>query len=383
MIKMSYFGLLMAIAVCILPLSGCHQPASPPSTDTPSATAGDEWRGVWLSYLDLCQLLEGTSPTAAAAALDNAMDTCADAGLREIVFHVRSHSDAWYQSTLFPAADAAAPLLAAGFDPLDYAVDAAHKRGLRLHAWINPYRIGEDADNAVLSATDSRFQHDGVWYYNPANREVQATILAGIREVLAGYAVDGIHFDDYFYPAGLTDDAYTFETVPAGMTATDYRRTHANTLVAATYGLTHCYPGRVFGISPAGDPVTGAAGGADVRTWLATPGYIDYLCPQIYFGFDHQTKAFDSLLATWAAMPRQNDVSLHIGLALYKAGLADDPYAGNGRGEWAAHSDILARQIAALRAAGADGFSLYRYAWLTSNDKTVQEELQRVQALCQ
>ncbi len=346
-------------------LSGCtaeHAPSSPPPT-----TAA-EWRAVWVSYIELDAMLTHADATTAATRLDAMMDTCRARGMNTVLFHVRAHSDAYYRSAVFPPADAAATLLADGFDPLAYAIDAAHTRGLTLHAWINPYRIGSTADRAV---TDATFLHSGTYYYDPAADAVKRAVLEGIRELLA-YDIDGVHFDDYFYPTGLGEDAAAFEQIPDGMTVGDWRRTQVDTLVSAVSGLTR-HADKVFGISPVGLPDKARDDHyADVAAWMATSGYIDYICPQIYYGFTHERYAYDTTLAAWCDLPRADGVALYVGLALYKAGLADDPYAGSGKQEWAQNEDIIARQITALRAGGADGFALFRYAHLAADSAEVR-----------
>lgn len=358
------------MVVILLACGGCR------ATYTPAPAT--EWRGVWVSFLDLRELLANTTPTSAAAALDKVMDICVEHRLNTILFHVRSHSDAWYASSLFPASAVAAPLLAAGFDPLAYAVQAAHRRGLAIHAWINPYRIGPDPANAV---TDAHFQKDGIWYYDPTDSRARQVILTGVREILEGYAVDGIHFDDYFYPTNMAAEGEDFENIPADTEPALWRQTHVNALISAVYGLVHTYPEKVFGISPAGTPTACADGYADIATWMTTAGYIDYICPQIYFGFQHETKAFDTLLTRWATMPRRQEVALYIGLALYKVGIRDDTYAGSGRGEWAQHYDIIARQVIALREKTmVGGFALFRYAHLTEDTAALRQERQALAA---
>lgn len=133
----------------------------------------------------------------------------------------------------------------------------------------------------------------------------------------------------------------------------DWRRNQVDGLISAVYGLVH-QSGRVFGVSPIALPEKcRTTAYADVAAWMRQPGYIDYICPQIYFGFENTASPFAGNLAMWAALPRRTGVRLYIGLALYKAGLPNDPYAGGGQAEWAQHSDILARQVAALRAGRA------------------------------
>lgn len=363
--KRRIFGALIVAAVL---LGGCAAPSAP--TPIPLETP-TEWRGVWVSYLELDALLNGVDAATAATRLDEVMDTCRTRGMNAVIFHVRAHSDAYYASAIYPPAAAVKTLLNTGFDPLAYAVEAAHTRGLTLHAWINPYRIGATVDNAV---SDDIFIHGETHYYDPAADSVRRAVLDGVREVLA-YDIDGVHFDDYFYPTGIGEDAMAFESVPDGVTVADWRRTQVDALVSAVSGLVR-RADKVFGISPVGLPQKARDDHyADVARWMASAGYIDYICPQIYYGFEHEKYPFDATLAVWAAMPRAESVALYVGLALYKEALADDPYAGSGRQEWARQSDIIARQVTATRTA-ADGFALFRYAHLAADSDEVRNLLE-------
>lgn len=365
-VKCPYLAFALGIAVL---LGSCRNTKAPvPQADEHPTTVG-ELRGVWVSYLDLDPLLTGADPITAAARLDTLLDTCKDSGMNAVFFHVRAYSDAYYSSAVFPPAESAAGLLADGFDPLAHAVDAAHERGLAIHAWINPYRIGKDKEAAVLDDEEDIFQKDGVWYYNPASPAARRAVLNGVREILGNYAVDGIHFDDYFYPAGMAAQAEAFETVPDGIAVADWRRAQVDMLVSGVCGLTRA-DARVFGISPSAliSSVRDTAY-ADVAAWMAQAGYIDYICPQIYFGFENTAHPFTETLAAWKSLPRHEGVALYIGLSLYKAG-AVDTYAGDGCTEWCEHDDIIARQVATIRAGGAaDGFALFRFAHLTAAQK--------------
>lgn len=337
-----------------------EQLQSEPFPDVPARA--DELRGVWIPYLDLDALLTGLDPTAAGKALDGMMELCAARGINTVYWHVRAHSDAYYRSDLFPVAAAVAPLLEQDFDPLEQAVEAAHRHGLQLHAWINPYRVGRDPAAAQLEE-DAVFCKGDVWYYNPGDERVRRLILDGVREILAGYEVDGIHFDDYFYPGDMAAAGESFENIPAGADVAAWRRTQVDALVAGVYGLVHSR-GKVFGISPMANlkKCTDSAF-ADVALWMRQPGYVDYICPQIYFGFEHTTHPYIQELVRWVSLPRHDGVKLYVGLALYKAGLAQDSFAGAGAGEWSSRQDILSRQVKALRADGrADGFVIYRYS---------------------
>ena len=332
-------------------LCGCHPVETPPPSPTPDMPA--DMRGVWLSYIELDEMLSSASPTEAASAIATVMDTCAKNGLNTVFFHVRAHGDAYFPSAAWPAAVAAQSLMAEGFDPLACAVEEAHRRSIAIHAWVNPYRIG-------ASAAGDCFFKNGVWYYQPNSAAVRQNLLDGVREILDNYAVDGIHFDDYFYPAGMTPTAETFEDIPKGVTVAQWRRTQVDALVSGVYGLCR-QRGRPFGISPAADTEKNRTQSyADVTRWMTEAGYIDYICPQLYVGFRHETKPFTALLAQWANLPRRPGVKFYVGLALYKVGLPHDPYAGAGAAEWAQDEDIIPRQIEKVQSI-ADGYVLFRY----------------------
>ncbi len=351
--------------VCVLLLlTGCNRlPAESvvPPPDPPAA----EWRGVWLSYIELDTLLQGDAD-AVRQRLDRVMDTVAAKGLNTVFYHVRAHGDAYYRSQVYPTANIT---ITAEFDPLSYAIDAAHRRGLTLHAWVNPYRLGD----TTPADTDGAYLWEGVWYHDPGSECARQRIVAGVRELLEKYPIDGVHLDDYFYPPGLSPEGESFESIPDGWNPGEWRRTQISALVSTLWGLCHQH-GRVFGISPASS-ITRCREElyADVERWLRCPGYVDYLCPQIYTGFAHDTAPFEQVLTQWTALPRHRDATLYVGLALYKVGIAEDSYAGSGAREWATSHNILARQVAALRRQdGVGGFALFRYDYL-DREETARE----------
>ena len=310
-----------------------------------------------MSFLELDSAFADATAESAAAYLDGVMDACVKSGINTVFFHVRAHSDCYYASKLFPPAASTKELLAAGFDPLAYAVKAAHARGLSLHAWINPYRIGEQSENAVCADV---FRVDDCWYYIPSSLSAQRCILDGVREVVQGYAVDGVQYDDYFYPAGTPATAQAFEKPPAGVPLARWRQAAVSALVSATYSAVHSRDGCLFGISPAGnlsrctDKLF-----ADLPRFAAVTGYVDYLCPQLYSGFENTTLPYEKEADDWAALSRAAGVRLYAGLAVYKTG-ESDLFAGSGSGEWQNHSDILLRQTQYAAKKGYAGVSLFR-----------------------
>ena len=370
----------------------------PTTATTKPAAATSEMRAVWMAFSDIGALIGNKSVADAQKALDAAMKQIADFGLNTVIFHVRANSDAYYPSKLFKPAKSVKSQIDAGFDPLAYAITAAHKNGLKLHAWVNPYRIGADASYA---ACDDTFTYNNRHYYIPTSVEAQALILNGVRELMA-YDIDGVQFDDYFYPAGacrettaasFEADAYAAYRAAGGTgTVGDWRRANVNALVRSVYGIVHQKKGCVFGISPASDVTKNFSEMyADIKLWMRTGGYVDYICPQIYYGFHNATAAFDKQTDLWCGYARHASVSLYVGVALYKTGIYQDTYAGaSGKTEWVDHTDVMARSVTYLRQTNAvGGFMLFRYEHLTASavretsfDKTVaQKELDNLKKM--
>ena len=355
---------LLAGAILLL-AAGCSDlpggELSDPDTgqDTPLDPAAPdpvELRGVWVSYMELNSLLSGRTAEEARAALDGLLDNCVSWHLNAVFFHVRANSDAYYASELFAPSPSAAPLLEEGFDPLAYAVEGAHEQGLQLHAWINPYRVGTDES---YKRSDAVFAYAGRYYYIPSSLEVQKLILDGVREIVDRYEVDGVQYDDYFYPSGGVPAEEPSGFREGGVCRFRYEgggglETHPGGRSGSRYPGGGASPGGcVFGISPAASLTSNySVLYADTAKWAAEAGYVDYLCPQLYFGFENSANPFDKALENWTSLQRDPSVQLYIGLALYKAGIADDAYAGEGRAEWSQNSDILQRSAERVRSAG-------------------------------
>ena len=180
--------------------------------------------------------------------------------------------------------------------------------------------------------------------------------------------MDGIHFDDYFYP---TDDesidavqyaAYVKETEEP-LTLHEWRTANVNALIAAVYSrVKEANENVQFGISPQGNLENNEMINADVYTWCAQAGYIDYVCPQLYYSFENEALPFETALQNWCALKRLPSIKLYIGLAVYKAGTDAD------NGTWLNTTDTLAKQIDRAKEAGADGVVLYAVDHLTGEN---------------
>ena len=186
-----------------------------------------EMKAVWLSYLDLKPMLLDKNDKSVGKAqftknIQKAFDNIQQLGLNTVIAQVRPFSDALYESELFPWSYLATGEEGAdpGFDPLAIMVEQAHQRGLQLHAWVNPYRVRTSATNKQLSSKNpavkllksgDAIRYNGAVTYDPASKKAQQLIVDGVREIVEKYDVDGIHFDDYFYPttdAGFDSASY-------------------------------------------------------------------------------------------------------------------------------------------------------------------------------
>ena len=355
----------------------------------------EEYRAVWLTYLEY-QQMDFSSEAAFRQAVAAAFDEVAALGANTVIAHLRPFSDAMYNSALFPWSHLITGTQGKdpGYDPLTVMIEEAHSRSLRLEGMINPYRIrgsasmpAELSENnpAVAFAADPEradwvlTQGDGL-YYNPAIPEVRQLIVDGVREICENYEIDGIQFDDYFYPEGADDsfDQAAYDRLADGADRAAWRRENVNALVRAVHAaIKEVDPALTFGISPQGNMDNNYnIQYSDVALWMEEEGYLDYVMPQIYWGFDYRTAggqdrfAFENCLADWLALPRAEGVKLYVGLGAYRIGAGDG--GSNDQAEWAS-GENLARQIAALRTAGADGYGLYSYRWLFWNDQPVAQ----------
>lgn len=340
-----------------------------------SSTVDGEVRGVWMSYLTLEPMIKGKTQAQFVKNIGDAFDQAANFGFNTVFVHVRPFGDALYQSNYFPwsryltGEEGGDP----GYDPLELMVSLAHERGLRIEAWINPYRVRLDdkpmsADNQAKkwleSGSDGALAWNGGVYYNPGSAAARELIVNGVREIVQNYDVDGIHFDDYFYPTtDLTFDAATYKASGSSLSQADWRRENVNKLVHDVYAaVKEANPDCLFGISPQGNVDINYNGQfADVRTWVSEPGYVDYICPQIYYGYQNGTAPYAETVALWDSMIKVDSIKLYVGIAAYKVGTVDT-WAGEGKNEWIGTTDILARMVkTACKAEYYGGVVIYSY----------------------
>lgn len=344
-----------------------------------TAKAEEPLVGVWIPYMAL-DVTEKTEE-AFKENFDAKLAAAKSVGANAVFVHVRPFADSLYPSGyeswshLLTGMQGKDP----GYDPMEYMVNAAHERNMQFHAWINPLRIASTTIPPELDGNGFYMQNyvdhpeyfmaynSGI-YYNPASAYIRNRIADGAAEIAEKYDVDGIHFDDYFYP---TDDesidaeqyaAYVKETEEP-LTLHEWRTANVNALIAAVYSrVKEANENVQFGISPQGNLENNEMINADVYTWCAQAGYIDYVCPQLYYSFENEALPFETALQNWCALKRLPSIKLYIGLAVYKAGTDAD------NGTWLNTTDMLAKQIDRAKEAGADGVVLYAVDHLTGEN---------------
>jgi uncharacterized lipoprotein YddW (UPF0748 family) len=316
-----------------------------------SDTNDDEMRGVWVSTIYNLDYPSKSTTDAAVlkAEADKILDNVKAMNMNTVFLQVRPGSDALYDSDIFPwskyltGTQGVAP--ADGFDPLEYWVTEAHKRGLELHAWINPYRITKEGDtewNTLTADNPAKGAYadcvvkysDGNYYYDPGNPQSIDLIVKGALEIVKKYDVDGIHMDDYFYPGTDFADDASWAAYGAGYSSReDWRRDNVNKLVAELDKQLHNEDKDLrFGISPQGiwaNSSTMSNGSAtkgneaytqkfaDCLAWIKA-GTIDYIAPQIYWNIGYSIADYKVLADWWSNAVSGSDVDLYIGMADYK-----------------------------------------------------------------
>ena len=356
----------------------------------------DEIRGVWLSYLELDSLLKGKSEKEFKNNINKVIDNLKDAKFNTLVVQVRPFSDAIYNSKYYPTSYycSGEEGKKINFDPLEMIVKEAHKNGIRVEAWINPYRVRNDNTDIELSKdnpakvwqdekSDNVIEWSGGLYYNPAKEEVRNLIINGIKEIIENYSVDGIHFDDYFYPTNNEEfDKTSYAAYKEGggiLSLQDWRRENVNILVKESYSAIKAINNKVvFGISPQGSMDNNYNSQfIDVQKWVQNSGYVDYICPQIYYGFKNSSNNFQDSINKFNEMIKIDSVKLYIGLAAYKIG-TEDKWAGTGSNEWIEGNEMLKNQIEASRKlSNYGGVCFFRYDSLFNPSKEKVDQIKK------
>lgn len=332
-----------------------------------------EKRGVFVSYIELNYYLKGKEVDVSKKNIDKMISNMKEFGFNMIILQVRSFSDAIYPSEIFPWSSTVSVNEGEdpGYDVLNYFIKKAHQEGMSIYAWINPYRVRTNEDVDSISSknpaykyigTDTLFVKEGI-FYNPAKKEVEDLIVSGVLELVNNYRVDGVLFDDYFYPDENIDIAeYTaFKEDNPDVSMDEYHLNVVNQMIERVHAVCEG-KGVDFGVSPDGNISNNYEKlFADVKRWTSSSKYIDFIMPQIYYGFYNETKAFTQVVSEWDSLITDDSVELMVALAFYKVGVVDN-YAKSGSLEWVTNDDIIMREIIISRnLKNYGGFTLFRY----------------------
>lgn len=334
----------------------------------------DYIRGIWVSQFDMsavyCEKGKQRDKESYTTLVKTMLANIKKDKFNTVFLQLRPNGDSMYTSLLYPVSRYVSGAYGKGisYDAVGIFIKEAHEMGIAVHGWINPLRLMTAAEIEAISdsflikkwykeKSGKVVQVGDRLYLNPAYEEVRNLIIDGVKEILSRYDIDGIHMDDYFYP---TTEASFDEKEFKQSGATDlgdFRRNNINLLVKGLYSAVKSADKKaLYGIAPAGNIYSlRDKYYADAYLWCSESGYIDYIMPQLYFGFLNKYCPFDKILKEWADAVKNPEVKLIVGLTAAKAvqavSGAIDTYAGTeeGKNEWINHKDILYRSMIAVK----------------------------------
>ena len=359
--------------------------SSKATADTPESD--EEMRGVWVSYMELS--MENESSKTQKAFEDKFTEIaqkCRESGFNTLIVQVRPFCDALYKSSYFPWSHILTGTQGENpqYDALQIMCDICKENNLKIHAWINPYRVSSNEtpkklsdNNPYIKNSEIGIKTDNGIFLDPSNEAAQQLICDGVKEIAENYDVDGIQFDDYFYPT--EDESFDKKQYEAyiekygkesSMSLDNWRMQNVNTLICKVYRTIKSVDSSVeFGISPQGNIGNNDGLYADVKSWCTCKGFADYICPQIYFSLENPALTFEDCLNSWTSLDFDENVKLYVGLGGYKAGKGEYDEE-----TWLLSDSILADEYDILRNnKSVRGFMLYSYNSL--EDDTAKKEI--------
>lgn len=340
----------------------------------------EEDRGIFISYIELHEYISDDI-NSSKKNIDNMINNIKKNNFNTIILQVRDNCNAIYNSKIFPRDY--------NFDVLDYFIKKSKKKNIKLIAWINPYRVRTTSNidsikNTFINKyidTDTLYINNGI-YLNPSKKCVEDLIVNGVKEVL-NYKVDGVLFDDYFYPSSDIDNLDYEEYIKNNdyISKEEYHLNIINKMIRRVYK--ECKKKNIlFGISPDGNIDNNYSKNmADVKRWMREDGYIDFIMPQVYYGFYNSTKDYVKVIKEWESLLKNNNINMYVALAFYKVGIEDN-YAKEGRDEWILNNNIIMREIILSRnLKNYRGFSLFRYDNLFDVDHYTNNSIKELENL--
>ncbi|WP_434996365.1 glycoside hydrolase family 10 protein [Pectobacterium brasiliense] len=359
---------LLLVSCASKPPSSLVTPLPPVKQPLPAKSQQNKepMRGVWLatvSRLDWPPVasVNASSPalriTQQQEALTGKLDKLKSLGINTVFFQVKPDGTALWPSKILPWSDMLTGKIGEdpGYDPLQFMLDEAHKRGMKVHAWFNPYRVSVNTKPSTVTELNRTLSQNPAsvfvlhrdWIHTAGDRfvldpgipEARSWITSIVAEVVARYPIDGVQFDDYFYAessGSMLNDSETFKKQGQGFgSKADWRRHNTQLLIEqVSRTIKQLKPEVEFGVSPAGvwrnrshdaagSDTRGAAAYdeayADTRLWVQQ-GLLDYIAPQIYWPFARDAARYDVLAKWWADVVKPTNTRLYIGVALYKVG---------------------------------------------------------------
>ena len=336
----------LLILSLVLVLSGCSYSRTGNDSAHTKTQRGDYVKSVWVAYYELQEFIKDDESDFENE-IEKRFSQLKDMGFNTITVQVRPCADAFYKSSYFPSSKYCFGKQGVDmpYDPLKIMCAVAEKQDLSLEAWINPYRVSQDNDINKLSDTNfakkwykNKSKKRNVYvskkaaYFNPASSDVNKLNVNGVKEIVENYSVSAIHFDDYFYPdtdKSIDNAEYQKYLKKGGKSSlSDWRRENVSNMIKSVYSAVKSVNKKVkFGISPASNIDNDYSSlYADVEKWSQDSGYIDYICPQIYFGFKNVKQPFMQTTKKWTNTAK---CDLYIGLPLYKCSKPDEYAAKN------------------------------------------------------
>ncbi len=328
---------LLFIACSLLPIASFSQ-------------AKPEFRGVWVATVDNIDWPSKGNFNADSQKVEfiKLLNMHQQNGLNALIVQVRPVTDAFYPSQYEPWSEFLTGIQGQPpvpyYDPLEFMIAETHKRGMEFHAWMNPYRAVFNIGISSIAATHITKIHPEWFltygdkkYFDPGNKEVQQYLTNVVKDVVSRYAVDAIHFDDYFYPYRIPGKEFpdygTYNKYGNGMSKDDWRRSNTDSIISMLSAVIKKEnPKCQFGISPFGvwrnidkDPEGSKTNGAqtnyddlyaDILLWLRKD-WIDYVAPQLYWEFGHKIAPYEILLDWWSK--HTYGKNCYIGLGIYRA----------------------------------------------------------------
>ena len=351
-----------------------------------------EEKGVFISYIDYANL-KGKNKNEMESIITQMINNIDYFGLSSIILQVVPFSDSIYPSKIYKSSHTA--VRKEGDDlPLDilkYFITRAKEKNIDVYAWINPYRIRNENNTGDINKesfyykwlkTNKIERSDKGIFLNPADEEVLKYITSGIKEICENYEIKGILFDDYYYPTE-TIDLKNYEKTDKKKTLKQYRIDNINKLIEESYNTVKSVNKSIkFGLSPAGNIENNLDKEyLDVKQ-LLKGNKIDFIMPQLYYGFNNEGKPYISTLDSWNKL-NINNKDFYIALSLYKSGKIDE-WAGKGENEWMENSNIIKKQILISRnKENYKGFYIFRYEYLfyTYDNDNLEKEIYNLKKL--